>query len=308
MSIRENPGWRDQKGVSLAYSTDLGKCYKSSIEDFLKSRESTKLKGKVDLLITSPPFPLVQPKRYGNKTHEEYINWLSDLAEPLSKLLSDRGSLVLEIGNAWTKGSPVMSTVPLETLIAFGKSANLQLCQQFICHNPARLPSPAPWVTIKRIRVKDSYTHVWWFSKSDDPKADNRNVLQEYSPAMQRLIKRGTYNSGRRPSDHKVSESGFLSDNGGSIPASALTFSNTASPKNYRDWCALNGIRPHPARMQPGLLEFFIKFLTDEGDLVFDPFGGSNTSGFVSEELKRRWIATEPSAEYVLGSMGRFMK
>jgi site-specific DNA-methyltransferase (cytosine-N4-specific) len=123
---------------------------------------------------------------------------------------------------------------------------------------------------------------------------------------MKKLISRGSYNHGKRPSDHKVSEKSFLTDNGGSIPASALTFANTNSPKNYRDWCIKNDIRPHPARMQSGLLEFFIKFLTDEGDLVFDPFGGSNTTGSVSESLSRKWIVTEPSNDYVLGSIGRF--
>jgi DNA modification methylase len=306
MVLRINSKWLEKEGAYPAYATSMGRCYRSSIEEFLASTHSDSIRGKVDLIITSPPFPLVHPKRYGNKVSDEYIDWISGMANPLSDLLSETGSLVIEIGNAWTKGLPIMSTVPLEALIEFGKRSNLELCQQFICHNPARLPSPAPWVTIKRVRVKDSYTHVWWFSKTENPKADNRKVLQAYSPSMKKLISRGSYNHGKRPSDHKVSEKSFLTDNGGSIPASALTFANTNSPKNYRDWCIKNDIRPHPARMQSGLLEFFIKFLTDEGDLVFDPFGGSNTTGSVSESLSRKWIVTEPSNDYVLGSIGRF--
>ena len=41
----------------------------------------------------------------------------------------------------------------------------------------------------------------------------------------------------------------------------------------------------HPARMPADLVEFFVKFVTDENDLVFDPFGGSNTTGAVAENL-----------------------
>jgi len=65
-------------------------------------------------------------------------------------------------------------------------------------------------------------------------------------------------------------------------------------------------VRPHPARMQPQLVEFFIKFLTNEGDQVFDPFGGSNTTGFVAELANRKWSVVEADANYLLGSIGRF--
>jgi hypothetical protein len=289
-----------------AYTTQFGAAYKSTVEDFLDSSRADGLRGKVDLILTSPPFPLLAPKRYGNKVSDEYIAWMESLASPLAALLSPTGSLVLEIGNAWQSKSPTMSTIPLETLIRFGRAGDLNLCQQFICHNPARLPGPAPWVTMKRIRVKDSYTHVWWYSRTEWPKADNRNVLQEYSIAMRNLIKRKSYNPGRRPSEHRISDVGFLTDHGGSISASALSFANTASPKNYRDWCEKQGLRPHPARMPAGLVEFFVSFLTDPGDLVFDPFGGSNTTGFVSESMDRRWVITEPNHDYLRGSIGRF--
>ena len=80
--------------------------------------------------------------------------------EPGSGVVGPDGSIVVEIGNAWEKGSPVMSTLPLEALLALKTAAKLHLCQHVICYNPARLPTPAAWVTVKRIRLKDSYTHV----------------------------------------------------------------------------------------------------------------------------------------------------
>jgi DNA modification methylase len=62
----------------------------------------------------------------------------------------------------------------------------------------------------------------------------------------------------------------------------------------------------HPAPMPLGLIDFFIRFLTDPGDLVFDPFAGSNSTGAAAERLARRWISTEPLEHYVVGSKGRF--
>jgi hypothetical protein len=179
------------------------------IEDALDCPEIEKVKGKVNLILTSPPFPLVRKKRYGNETGEVYLSWLESLAGRLADLLADDGSIVIEIGNAWEQGSPVMSTLPVEALLAFKKAAKLHLCQHVICHNPARLPSPAEWVNVRRIRLKDSFTHVWWMSRSKNPKADNRNVLNPYGKDMKKLLRTRHYNSGARPSGHVISEKGF---------------------------------------------------------------------------------------------------
>jgi site-specific DNA-methyltransferase (cytosine-N4-specific) len=41
-------------------------------------------------------------------------------------------------------------------------------------------------------------------AKTDFPKADNRRVLRPYSASMKQLLKRDSYNVGRRPSEHNV--------------------------------------------------------------------------------------------------------
>jgi DNA modification methylase len=304
--------------VVEAYKTTLGRMLHGRVEDALTTSPLVDLVGKVNLIITSPPFPLVRKKRYGNETGEKYIEWLKRLANPLADLLTDDGSIVIEIGNAWEEGSPVMSTLPLEALLAFKRAANLNLCQHVICHNPARLPSPAAWVNLKRARLKDSFTHVWWMSKSEFPKADNRRVLNPYSSDMKKLLKRQSYNAGRRPSGHVISESGFLTDHGGAIgpnvldltgehyPEALLKFTGTSWDASYRTYCKDKGLLAHPARMQSSLSAFFIQFLTDEDNLVFDPFGGSNTTGSVAEDMKRRWLTVEAERTYVDGSAGRF--
>jgi DNA modification methylase len=292
--------------VDESYSTKLGAMYVSLIESFLDSDAGQELRGSVQLIFTSPPFPLNRKKKYGNKTGKEYLAWLHDLAPRLTELLTPDGSIVMELGNAWEPGAPVMSTLALEAFLDFKKAGRLNLCQQFICHNPARLPSPAQWVTVERIRVKDSFTHIWWMSPTERPKADNRNVLMEYSPNMKELLARRSYNSGRRPSGHLIGRESFFKDNGGAIPPNVFVSSNTTSTGRYREYCREHEIEPHPAPMQMDMVGFFIKMLTDPGDLVLDPFAGSNSTGAVAEERGRRWIAIEPNREYAEGSKGRF--
>jgi DNA modification methylase len=282
-------------------------------ETFVNSKEMSKYEGKVQLVFTSPPFPLNHKKKYGNRQGKEYVDWLASLAPTMSRLLTSNGSIVIEIGNSWEPGEPVMSTLALRALLAFLDNGHLKLCQEFICHNPARLPSPIQWVNIERCRVKDSYTHVWWMSPTARPKADNRRVLTEYSESMKRLLRRKTYNSGKRPSGYGIGQTSFFSENEGAIPASVLyeaqnllIYANTSASDDYMEHCKTHNLELHPARMQVALAEFFVKFLTTEDDYVLDPFAGSNTTGAVAEALKRNWIGIEAKREYAESSISRF--
>lgn len=290
----------------LAYKTEFGRAYRGSSELFLRSKIAKSIKGKVQLIFTSPPFPLNRKKKYGNLEGEDYINWLISFGPYMRDLLTPDGSIVIELGNAWEPGKPVMSTLSLRTLLSFLDSTDLQLCQQFICYNPARLPSPAQWVNVERIRVKDSYTHVWWMAPSDRPKANNRQVLREYSNSMKKLLASSEYNSGKRPSEHNIGEKSFLTNNNGAIPSNVLTFANTRATDPYQRYCIKRKLPIHPARMPLGLPEFFIQLTTDVTDLVFDPFAGSNITGAIAEKLERNWVSVEIDSDYVAGSWGWF--
>ncbi|MBM6949528.1 DNA methyltransferase [Mordavella massiliensis] len=84
-------------------------------------------------------------------------------------------------------------------------------------------------------------------------------------------------------------------------------FPNSESNSKYLRYCKKCKIKGHPARFPMALPEFFIKFLTDEGDLVVDIFGGSNTTGMTAENLRRRWKTFEISQDYVAASVFRFV-
>jgi DNA methylase len=305
----------------LAYQSAAGRLFVGKAEDVLTSPALDPWRGQVQLVFTSPPFPLVRKKKYGNLSGDAYAEWLAGFAINLTKFLTPDGSIVLELGNGWNPGTPTVSTTGIKALLAFQEAAGLHLCQEFICFNPARLPTPIEWVAVRRSRVKDAFTRVWWLSPTPTPKADNRRVLTEYSESMRKLLRKGTYTGGKRPSEHHIGARSFLADNGGAIPANVLVppesdavveaqavlpIPNTVSRGNYHDACRTANVPRHPAAMPEPLVEFFIKFLTDPGELVFDPFAGSNTTGAVAERLGRTWLGIEADAEYAQSSQVRF--
>jgi site-specific DNA-methyltransferase (cytosine-N4-specific) len=301
----ENP-FKGRPPANVAYATAHGRMLYGKSDEILTDGSLSRFEGRINLIFTSPPFPLNCKKRYGNETGEEYIEWLCAFGPLFKKMLAPDGSIVIEMGNSWMPGSPVMSTLALRALLEFQTKNELHLCQEFIWHNPAKLPTPAQWVNVERSRVKDSFTKLWWMAPQEKPKASNKRVLQEYSQSMKTLLKRGSYNAGKRPSEHHISETAFLKDNGGAIPSNVLTYANTLSVDPYQTYCRLNKFHLHPARMPIELAEFFIKFLTEPDDIVLDPFGGSNTTGSAAEGLERYWISMEASDEYIKGSRGRF--
>ena len=284
--------------IAPYYAADCGAAYKVDAIELLRKLPSS----SVDLVMTSPPFALTRKKEYGNEPIERYLDWFMPFCLEIKRTLKPTGSFVLDIGGAWIPGVPVRSVYHFD--LAVRLTREFFLAQEFYWFNPARLPTPAEWVTVRRVRVKDAVNMVWWFAKSDSPKADNRKVLQPYSQSMKSLLKDG-YKPRKRPSGHDISAK-FNRDNGGSIPPNLLQIANTESNSHYLRRCRELGIKPHPARYPESLVAFFLDFLTDAEDVVVDPFAGSNVTGAACERRGRRWIACDTSAEYLRGSTSRF--
>ncbi|MDQ3690967.1 MAG: site-specific DNA-methyltransferase [Chloroflexota bacterium] len=301
----------ESAGVSLGnavppiYTSDLGAQFNGD------SRELMALlpPNSVDLILTSPPFALVRKKKYGNEDEGEYVAWLSEFGRLARPILRDTGSFVLDLGGAYRPGAPVRSLYNYRILLEFCDSLGYHLAEEFFWHNPAKLPSPIEWVNKRKIRAKDSVNTIWWFSKTEFPKANVRNVLNEYSGRMRALLKdpKAFYRPKSRPSEHQIGAS-FAIDNGGAIPSNLLQFPNTESTSHYLRTCRMLDQVPHPARFPSDLPRFFIRFLTEPGDLVLDIFSGSNTTGAVAEQERRSWLSFELDRSYAQLSALRFME
>jgi len=184
------------------YTTTHGAAYQGDSRELLDELPEN----SINLVVTSPPFALQKKKEYGNEDPEDYNDWFMDFAEKVERVLTEDGSFVVDIGGGWQKGKPIRSLYHFELLVQLaGDDGPFNLAQDFYWYNPAKLPTPAQWVTIERIRVKDAVNHVWWLSKGERPKADNTNVLKEYSDSQKKLMEDG-YRDKKRPSGHDISD------------------------------------------------------------------------------------------------------
>ncbi len=287
-----------------AYYTSNGSAFIGDSRELLAQLPEA----SVNLVITSPPFALQRQKEYGNLEQHEYIDWFLEFAQLVRRTLRDDGSFVIDFGGAYMKGVPIRSLYNFRILLRMVDELGFFLAEDFYWFNPSKLPSPIEWVNKRKLRVKDSINTLWWFSKSEWPQSDITKVLVPYSERMKKLLEAPDkfYTPKSRPSGHNISKS-FAKDNGGAIPPNLLQISNTESNSQYLSGCKAIGVKSHPARFPGKLPEFFIRMLTQPGDLVLDIFGGSNTTGHVAEQEHRRWITFEAAPEYVAASSFRFL-
>lgn len=291
--------------LPVAYRTSLGQQVIGDSLDLLRELPAD----SVDLIVTSPPFALLREKAYGNESQDAYVQWLLEFGRAARAALKDTGSFVIDLGGAYKRGVPVRSLYNYRVLLGFVDELDYHLAEEFFWFNPSKLPSPIEWVNKRKIRATDAVNTVWWFSKTEWPKADVRRVLQPYSKRMTKLLEdpEKYYEAGERPSQHNIGRS-FGTNNGGSIPKNLLQMPNTESNSFYLRTCKSLGLKGHPARFPSSLPEFFIKFLTEPGDVVVDIFSGSNTTGAVCEDLERSWLSCELDASYAGLSAVRFME
>ena len=283
------------------FRTDLGRIFHG---DSLGLLHEVLEPQSIDLIMTSPPFGLVRKKSYGNEDADRYLKWFRPFAEGFRRVLKHSGSLVIDIGGSWKVGTPTRSLYHFDLLTMLCREYGFHLCQEHYWWNPAKLPTPAEWVNVRRVRVKDAVNCIWWLSLSPWPKANNRRVLAPYSDSMLDLLENG-YEAKLRPSGHDISDK-FGRDNGGSVPPNLLALANTESNGRYQNYCREKDLPIHPARYPSAIPEYFIRFLTDPGDAVLDPFAGSCVTGEVAENILRRWICCETSKPYLEGARARF--
>ncbi|MGA8658793.1 MAG: DNA methyltransferase, partial [Chthoniobacterales bacterium] len=90
------PKSRDSDGrPRVAYKSDLGRAGFGKSEAVLRARKfAADLDGQVDLIFTSPPFPLNNKKKYGNEQGDAYVEWLAAFAPLFKKTLKPKGSIV----------------------------------------------------------------------------------------------------------------------------------------------------------------------------------------------------------------------
>lgn len=299
---------RIQSGyVMLAFSTDLGIALWADCATAIR-----RLDQPIHLVVTSPPYPLAHPRAYGNPAENEYVDFLCAAMEPIVSKLVPGGSIALNLGNdIFERGLPSRSIYRERLVIALHDRFGLHKMDEIPWVNRSKAPGPVQWASIKRTQLNCAWEPVYWFT--NDPslvRSDNRRVLEPHTERHAMLIANGGEKRGNAYSDGahtKRAGRSFSHHTAGSIPKNVIEIGHAgASEKSYKKIARAAGLPAHGAPFPAKLVEFFVKFLTVEGDLVVDPFAGSLTVPLVAQSLGRRWIATEVIWEYLSGAALRF--
>jgi hypothetical protein len=194
------------------------------------------------------------------------LGWYAGMFELLAERLTASGSMVVVLGNEWRPPNQTGRTLDALRLIA--KASRLQLAQTFVVVHDEPLMSP---------------------SVSDQMKVEIgvRRVHDHHTHAW--------WLTGPTP---KV--------NVGPVSSSVIYAAETPPDWRYLEYCREHGVERHAAMMPLSLPSYFVKLLTDPGDLVVDPFAGSNATGAAAEKHGRRWLSVESDLGHVSSSRGRF--
>lgn len=280
--------------VLTIFETDMGYMLWGNAEDVVGCVE----KGSLNVILTSPPYPLVKPRDYGNLAEKEWVEDMLRHCERWRGLLVEDGSMFLNIGACWIKGSPVQTLHVERLLIRLEDNLGLHRLQEFYVKTDG-LGGALEWVGKRRIRVKNNVEKMIWLSGNPFAKANNRGVLIPYSKSGLRSIAKPEAHDGReRPSGYKFGKRSFV-DNGGAIPSTLIKASNAGSNNKYRKACRDLGISAHPATFPDNLPRFAFGLASDPGDIVADFMAGSGTSGKVAHEMGRHFICSERSLDYI---------
>lgn len=293
--------------VKLYFVTKSGLAFWGSSEHI-----GSMFPGEIDLIITSPPYLLTKEREYVNIGDDEasYVDGLVTAIESWLPCLTSTASIVLNLGDSTKKGAGHQSLYKERLLIALEDRLGLHLVQKFVWYSPSKMPS-GYWVTHAKRDCVNATEDFYWLSLSPKTcKANNQSVLVEYSEKQREYIEAARRKSPvkkTRPSGQNASDLSFYADNGGAIPSNLLLATPEGAKSAYSRFCKDNGLPRHPAMFDHALPEFFIRFLTDRGDVVCDTYSGSGNTAYAAEINNREWISFDVVREYVAGHYGRFV-
>jgi DNA modification methylase len=285
----------------IAFSTKLGAAiYGDSLDVFSSNTET------ISLCITSPPYPLRNQRSYGlePKNDGEYIDFVCRVLEPIVKNLSNGASVVLNIGSdIFVNKSPARSLYPEKLVLALNENLGLSLMDRIPWVNRAKPVGPTYWACVERVQLAVSHEPIYWFTNNPHRvKSDNRRVLLPHNEAHKKLIANGGGNRITNYGDgaHQLRVNSFANNTPGRIPKNVIERGNQCSDSRaIHRFAKEMGFPAHPAMFPTDIPAFFIQFLTEVGELVVDPFGGTLKTGLAAERLNRRWLCCDKIFEWL---------
>lgn len=256
--------------------------------------------GNVDLVMTSPPYPVVK-RAYGRFTVPEWLEWMRNLMGIWKQLISDDGTIAVNLMDVFVGGTPMLSPYIERFTLAAIDDVGLNFAGRMAWHSQTKLGN-INWHAKAKVQPKNSLEHILLFSKSERPSWDiTRMDRGEY--VGEERVRSG---KGKRPSGYDIDDAAFARNENGPLPGNLIVAPGASGNDTYSRRCRAAGLPAHPARYPEKLPRQVILMTTDKGDTVYDPMAGSNTTGKVASDLGRRFISSDPMLPYVESSAFRF--
>lgn len=288
--------------VVLVYSLDSGFALWARAEDAASVIEP----GSCKLILTSPPYPVVK-RAYGRYGVAEWLEWMNGLLGLWRNLLTEDGTLAINLMDVFIPGSPALSPYMERLVLGATDLHHLSLAGRLHWHSPTKLGN-IQWTVKERVRPKNSMEQIILLSKCPYPDWDiGRLPIENYAPRTAASLAADSVRAGKtkRPSGYDINEAAFQRGSG-PLPGNLIVAGGATGSDRYSQAAKAAGLPLHPARFPEEIPRRVILLTTRELDTVYDPMAGSNTTGKVARDLGRRFISSEAVRAYVDGSAYRF--
>jgi len=237
----------------------------------------------IDLVFTSPPYAERRKSTYGGTNENEYVDWFLPIGAEIKRILKPTGSFFLNIKPHTNKGE--RSLYVYDLICALKRETGFMFVEEY-CWTKNAFPGSL------KGRFKNAFEPIYHFTKNS-PNEITFNPVACGTPIKEESIAR-TY---RKQCGAPKNGSGMTGMNTTNIRNLGLARpSNVINVNNVSN--QFSDKQLHPATFPEGLVEFFVKSFTNEGDVVLDPFGGSGTVGLTCVKTKRQFILMEKQEQY----------
>lgn len=231
--------------------------------------------GFVDLTVTSPPYDNL-------RKYNGYEFDFEPIARELYRVTKKGGVVVWVVGDATVNGSETGTSF---RQALYFKEIGFNLHDTMIYHKTG--------LTLNHNRYEQEFEYMFVFS-NDKPAAFNAFRV----PCI--WFGRDSDRTGQWTQQHGEAMKKMRSNKPRNNLQSTKIKNNiwsygTGSGKTTADAIAFG----HPAQFPEQLAKDHILSWSNEGDIVYDPFMGSGTTAKAAHQLKRNWIGSEISSEYV---------
>lgn len=229
----------------------------------------------VDMIFTSPPYADRRKKTYGGISEEEYVEWFKPIAIEIKRILKPTGSFFLNIKPHTNKGE--RSLYVFDLILSLKREIGFWFVEEYCW---TKNPFPGGF----KGRFKNGFEPIYHFT-IENPNQITFNPVACGTPMKEESIAR-SYRKQCGPPKNGSGMTGMNTTNFRDLKLARP--SNVINVNNVSNQFTLKS--EHSATFPEGLVEFFVKSFSNEGDLIMDCFAGSGTTGLVCMETNRDYI------------------